>query len=125
MPGRYPRDLLLPRDVGSALKPLLDLRVRPQPIVVKRPHSLLLSIATIDRDDDASYFADLARRLIADGHEVHLYACRQDAAALPPELHCHALPRVRGSRALLHGLERINRRRIPSQPARPGRDLPS
>jgi UDP-glucose:(heptosyl)LPS alpha-1,3-glucosyltransferase len=53
-----------------------------------------------DHDDAASYLADLARRLIADGHEVHLYACRHDEAALPPELHGHVLPPVRGPRFL-------------------------
>ncbi len=30
-----------------------------------------------------TYIADLARRLVADEHEVHLYACRWDADALP------------------------------------------
>jgi len=35
------------------------------------------------------YIASLARRLVADGHEVHLYACRWDAAALPTGLHYH------------------------------------
>jgi UDP-glucose:(heptosyl)LPS alpha-1,3-glucosyltransferase len=48
----------------------------------------------------ATYISDLARRLVADGHEVHLYACRWDAAALPAALHCHALPRPRGPRFL-------------------------
>jgi UDP-glucose:(heptosyl)LPS alpha-1,3-glucosyltransferase len=47
-----------------------------------------------------TYIADLARRLIADGHEVHLYACRWDQGALPPEMHFHALPAVRGPRFL-------------------------
>src|SRR5262249_33737501 len=47
-----------------------------------------------------TYITDLARRLVADGHEVHLYACRWDAAALPRGLHCHALPRSRGPRFL-------------------------
>jgi UDP-glucose:(heptosyl)LPS alpha-1,3-glucosyltransferase len=47
-----------------------------------------------------TYIADLARRLVADGHEVHLYACRWDAAALPPSLHCHALPVPAGPRFL-------------------------
>src|SRR5262245_5825439 len=35
------------------------------------------------------YIASLARRLVADGHEVHLYACRWDADALPTGLHYH------------------------------------
>jgi UDP-glucose:(heptosyl)LPS alpha-1,3-glucosyltransferase len=47
-----------------------------------------------------TYIADLARRLVADGHEVHLYTCRWDAAALPPSLHYHALPPPAGPRFL-------------------------
>lgn len=46
------------------------------------------------------YIADLARRLAADRHEVHLYACRWDAAALPPGIHYHQLPTPRGPRFL-------------------------
>ena len=38
-----------------------------------------------------TYIAALARRLVADGHEVHLYACRWDADALPPNLHYHPI----------------------------------
>ncbi len=38
-----------------------------------------------------TYIAGLARRLVADGHEVHLYACRWDAAALPERLHYHGI----------------------------------
>jgi UDP-glucose:(heptosyl)LPS alpha-1,3-glucosyltransferase len=45
-----------------------------------------------------TYITDLARRLVADGHEVHLYACRWDSDALPAELHYHALPQPRGPR---------------------------
>ena len=45
-----------------------------------------------------TYIADLARRLIADGHEVHLYACRWDARALPEAMRLHALPPLRGPR---------------------------
>ena len=43
-----------------------------------------------------TYIVALARRLAADGHDVHLYARRWDASALPPGLHIHriALPRV-------------------------------
>jgi UDP-glucose:(heptosyl)LPS alpha-1,3-glucosyltransferase len=48
----------------------------------------------------ATYIADLARRLVADGHEVHLYACRWDAAALPAAVRYHALPPPRGPRFL-------------------------
>jgi UDP-glucose:(heptosyl)LPS alpha-1,3-glucosyltransferase len=36
-----------------------------------------------------TYIAALARRLAADGHEVHLYAQRWDTAALPVSLHYH------------------------------------
>jgi UDP-glucose:(heptosyl)LPS alpha-1,3-glucosyltransferase len=36
-----------------------------------------------------TYIAGLARRLAADGHAVHLYARRWDAAALPPQTHYH------------------------------------
>lgn len=47
-----------------------------------------------------TYIADLARRLIADGHDVHLYSCRWDAHALPEAMHFHALPALRGPRFL-------------------------
>src|SRR5262245_1845153 len=47
-----------------------------------------------------TYIADLARRLLADRHEVHLYACRWDPEALPEGVRCHALPAVRGPRFL-------------------------
>jgi UDP-glucose:(heptosyl)LPS alpha-1,3-glucosyltransferase len=42
-----------------------------------------------------TYIAVLARRLVADGHAVHLYARRWDEAALPAGMHYHhvALPR--------------------------------
>jgi UDP-glucose:(heptosyl)LPS alpha-1,3-glucosyltransferase len=46
------------------------------------------------------YIADLARRLAAEGHEVHLFACRWDEAALPAGLHCHRLAVPRGPRFL-------------------------
>jgi UDP-glucose:(heptosyl)LPS alpha-1,3-glucosyltransferase len=36
-----------------------------------------------------TYIATLARRLAADGHAVHLYACRWDETALPATLHYH------------------------------------
>lgn len=36
-----------------------------------------------------TYIGDLARRLARDGHAVHLYASRWDAAALPPSTHFH------------------------------------
>jgi UDP-glucose:(heptosyl)LPS alpha-1,3-glucosyltransferase len=47
-----------------------------------------------------TYISDLARRLIADQHEVHLYACRWDETALPAAMHFHALPAGRGPRFL-------------------------
>ena len=47
-----------------------------------------------------TYIADLARRLAADGHVVHLYACRWDAAALPAALYYHRLDVPRGPRFL-------------------------
>jgi UDP-glucose:(heptosyl)LPS alpha-1,3-glucosyltransferase len=47
-----------------------------------------------------TYIADLAGRLVADRHEVHLYACRWDAAALPANVHYHCLPAARGPRFL-------------------------
>jgi UDP-glucose:(heptosyl)LPS alpha-1,3-glucosyltransferase len=46
------------------------------------------------------YISDLARRLARDGHAVHLYACRWDAAALPPTTHYHRLPEPGGSRSV-------------------------
>src|SRR5207302_9858376 len=45
-----------------------------------------------------TYIADLARRLLADRHEVHLYACRWDEAALPAGLRYHAVAPVGGPR---------------------------
>jgi UDP-glucose:(heptosyl)LPS alpha-1,3-glucosyltransferase len=39
-----------------------------------------------------TYIADLSRRLVNDGHTVHLYACHWDAASLPAGLHYHRLP---------------------------------
>jgi UDP-glucose:(heptosyl)LPS alpha-1,3-glucosyltransferase len=47
-----------------------------------------------------TYIADLARRLVADGHEVHLYACRWEPAALPADLHYHRLSVPAGPRFL-------------------------
>jgi len=47
-----------------------------------------------------TYIADLARRLLADRHEVHLYACRWDEEALPPGIRYHLLPPQRGPRFL-------------------------
>src|SRR5262249_61565109 len=47
-----------------------------------------------------TYIADLARRLLADRHEVHLYACRWDEQALPEGIVYHELPATRGPRFL-------------------------
>jgi UDP-glucose:(heptosyl)LPS alpha-1,3-glucosyltransferase len=47
-----------------------------------------------------TYLADLSRRLVADGHEVHLYACRWDSEALPMEIRYHRLPAPSGPRFL-------------------------
>jgi UDP-glucose:(heptosyl)LPS alpha-1,3-glucosyltransferase len=47
-----------------------------------------------------TYITDLARRLVADGHEVHLYACRWDAAALPAAVQYHRLSVPGGPRFL-------------------------
>jgi UDP-glucose:(heptosyl)LPS alpha-1,3-glucosyltransferase len=47
-----------------------------------------------------TYIADLARRLTADRHDVHIYASNWDAAALPPAIVYHALPILGGPRFL-------------------------
>jgi UDP-glucose:(heptosyl)LPS alpha-1,3-glucosyltransferase len=47
-----------------------------------------------------TYIVDLARRIAADGHEVHLYASHWDTATLPSEIHCHSIPSFRGPRFL-------------------------
>jgi UDP-glucose:(heptosyl)LPS alpha-1,3-glucosyltransferase len=47
-----------------------------------------------------TYIADLARRIVADGHELHLYACRWDTAALPEEICYHRLDVPAGPRFL-------------------------
>ncbi len=47
-----------------------------------------------------TYISDLARRLVADGHEVHLYACRWDASALPAKMQYHQLSVPSGPRFL-------------------------
>ncbi len=44
------------------------------------------------------YVADLARRLVAAGHELDLYACQWDATALPQSIRFHPLPKPRGPR---------------------------
>ena len=47
-----------------------------------------------------TYIGDLARRLARDGHAVHLYASRWDAAALPASTHFHRLEVPNGPRFL-------------------------
>lgn len=47
-----------------------------------------------------TYIADLSRRLVDDGHEVHLYACRWEAEALPKEMRYHTLTVPSGPRFL-------------------------
>src|SRR6185312_2074330 len=38
-----------------------------------------------------TYIADLARRLSADRHQVHIYACRWDESALPANIQFHQI----------------------------------
>jgi UDP-glucose:(heptosyl)LPS alpha-1,3-glucosyltransferase len=47
-----------------------------------------------------TYISDLARRLAADGHDVHLYACRWDEGSLPAQLRFHRLAPPSGPRFL-------------------------
>jgi UDP-glucose:(heptosyl)LPS alpha-1,3-glucosyltransferase len=47
-----------------------------------------------------TYIASLARRLADDGHEVHLYASRWDAAALPRDVYYHRVKVPRQPRFL-------------------------
>jgi UDP-glucose:(heptosyl)LPS alpha-1,3-glucosyltransferase len=52
------------------------------------------------RGGSETYITSLARRLAADGHQVHLYACRWDMALLPPTIHIHRIPEIHGPRFL-------------------------
>ncbi len=47
-----------------------------------------------------TYITDLARRLCADGHTVHIYACAMDLSALPSGIQTHQLEVPRGPRFL-------------------------
>lgn len=47
-----------------------------------------------------TYITDLARRLVADGHEIHLYASRWDESAMPEGIYYHRLPQPHGPRFL-------------------------
>ena len=51
-----------------------------------------------ERGGAEMYVADFARRLVAAGHEVHPYACRWNADALPDGLRIHAIAPPIGSR---------------------------
>src|SRR5579864_849688 len=45
-----------------------------------------------------TYISDIMRRLVADGHEVHLYASRWNERCLPAALNVHPIPRRRAPR---------------------------
>jgi UDP-glucose:(heptosyl)LPS alpha-1,3-glucosyltransferase len=47
-----------------------------------------------------TYISDLARRLDADGHSVHLYASTWDETRLPVTIQFHAIPKIEGPRFL-------------------------
>jgi UDP-glucose:(heptosyl)LPS alpha-1,3-glucosyltransferase len=47
-----------------------------------------------------TYIADLARRLLADRHEVHVYASRWDAKSLPEGIQYHAISNIWAPRFL-------------------------
>lgn len=47
-----------------------------------------------------TYIADLARRLVSDGHEIHLYACRWDESRLPAGMIFHNVQTQSGPRFL-------------------------
>ena len=51
-----------------------------------------------ERGGAEMYVADFTRRLIAAGHEVHLYAARWNADALADKLRVHPIPPPTGSR---------------------------
>lgn len=53
-----------------------------------------------NRGGAETYIGDLSRRLARDGHAVHLYACRWDAASLPASMHYHRLDVPGGPRFL-------------------------
>lgn len=46
------------------------------------------------------YVADLARGLVAAGHDVQLLSCRWDPDALPRQMECHTLAKPFGGRAM-------------------------
>lgn len=47
-----------------------------------------------------TYITDLSRRLLNEGHEVHLYATRWDETRMPAGVQYHAVPSVHGPRFL-------------------------
>lgn len=53
-----------------------------------------------ERGGCETYIADLARRLVEDKHEVHLFASAWDAGALAAGLHYHRVPAAHGPRFL-------------------------
>ncbi|HMP01438.1 MAG TPA: glycosyltransferase family 4 protein [Gemmatales bacterium] len=53
-----------------------------------------------DKGGCETYIADLCRLLVADRHQVHIYAADCDRAALPQEITHHPLPAARGPRWL-------------------------
>jgi UDP-glucose:(heptosyl)LPS alpha-1,3-glucosyltransferase len=52
-----------------------------------------------ERGGCETYLVDLARRMLADGHDVHVYACRHDVKVLP-RARFHSVPAVAGPRFL-------------------------
>jgi UDP-glucose:(heptosyl)LPS alpha-1,3-glucosyltransferase len=53
-----------------------------------------------ERGGCETYIADLARRFVADGHRVHLYASCWDSEVLPTSMKYHPLPQPKGPRFL-------------------------
>ncbi|MGF1583612.1 MAG: glycosyltransferase family 4 protein [Gemmataceae bacterium] len=53
-----------------------------------------------ERGGCETYITDLARRLLSEGHQVHLYASRWDETRMPDGVQYHRIPRVSGPRFL-------------------------
>lgn len=53
-----------------------------------------------ERGGAETYIADLSRRLVRDGHQVHLYARDWDTTALPSTIHFHSIITRQGPRFL-------------------------
>src|SRR5262245_45238435 len=75
-------------------------RLRARPAVNNMNIAFCYESVLPARGGCETYIADLARRLPADRHEVHLYACRWDEAALPRGMHFHQIAPVGGLRFL-------------------------